>query len=283
MAVAVLLLVPQFVLPLVGPPGALHAQWLEPPGHGWVDLTVYRQDTDEAFGSDGEVRPFFADGRAVSTSVFVTAVAGVVDGLDAWIQMPYHRLTYDDIQDDRLRTGIGDTRFYLRTAPLRFLGSDLPFAIRAGVKVPVSDFEVDAEVIPLGDGQRDWEVMAELGHSFYPFPGYVSGWAGYRWREPNEATFREFGDEAFFVVQGGVDSGRWSLGLVGEGARTASEPSVAGLPFSNLERSVLTLHPSAGVGLGPGVLTLGARFSLVGRNLPAGHALVLGYFTRWAL
>lgn len=262
------------------PPG-VRAQWIEEPGTGWADLTGYYQETREAYDSRGTVRPFAGDGHAVSTSVFLTLAGGIAPGLDAWVQMPYHRLRYDDAVRDRLRTGIGDTRVYLRTAPLRFLGVDFPFAVRTGVKVPVGDFRVDAEVIPLGDGQRDWEVMAEVGHSFYPTSAYVSGWIGYRWRELNHDTRRDFGDEAFFLAKGGFSVGRWSFEVEAEGLETVTDPSALGLVVESLERSLLTMSPTVGWSAGPGTVTVGARFSLAGTNLPAGHAFTAGYFTRW--
>ncbi|MFP3949343.1 MAG: transporter [Longimicrobiales bacterium] len=262
-------------------PSAAEGQWLEAPGEGWADLAVYHQDTREAYDSRGTVRPFSGDGHAISTSTFLTLAGGLAPGIDAWIQVPYHRLEYDDLVDDRLRTGIGDTRFFLRTAPLEHLDIDFPFALRAGAKVPVGDFRVDAEVIPLGDGQRDWEVVAEVGHSFHPFPGYVSAWVGYRWRELDEDTGRDFGDEIFFLFQGGVSSDRWSFELVVEGLETVTDPRVVGLTIESLERRLVTLTPSVGISIGPGTASLGARFTLDGKNLPAGHALTAGYFTRW--
>ena len=35
--------------------GAVQAQWVESPGEGWADLTVYHLDTTENFGFDGEI------------------------------------------------------------------------------------------------------------------------------------------------------------------------------------------------------------------------------------
>jgi len=265
----------------IGSASGIGAQWLEPPGEGWIDLSLYHQETREAYDSRGTGRPFAGSGHAVSTSAFLTIAGGLAPGLDAWLQVPYQRLRYDDVVDDRLRTGIGDTRFYLRSAPLRYLGIDLPVAVRAGVKEPVGDFRVDAEMIPLGDGQRDWEVMAELGHSFHPTPAYVSGWIGYRWRELNEETGRDFGDEAFLLVQGGLSSGPWSVELVAEGLETVTDPTVLGLTIESLKRRLVTVAPSVGLSMGPGTVELGARFTLDGKNLPAGHALTAGYFTRW--
>ena len=163
----------------------LSGQWVEEPGKGWVALAVYHQDTRDRFGIDGDTRALSAEGRAVTTSSFLTMAMGLAPGVDLWSQFSFHRLRYDDVAGRRSSTGIGDARLWVRAAPLRWLGSKLPFAIRAGFKVPVGDFDVDAEVIPLGDGQRDWEAMAELGHSFWPRSLYLSGWVGYRWREEN--------------------------------------------------------------------------------------------------
>lgn len=262
-------------------PPQIVAQWIEEPGSGWADLTAYYQETREAYDSRGTERPFAGDGHAVSTSVFLTLAGGIAPALDAWVQVPYHRLRYDDAVRDRLRTGIGDTRIYLRTAPLRYLGIDFPFAVRTGVKMPVGDFRVDAEVIPLGDGQRDWEVMAEVGHSFYPTPAYVSGWVGYRWRELNDDTRRDFGDEVFFLAKGGFSVDRWSFEVEAEGLETVTDPSALGLVVESLERRLVTVSPTVGWTAGPGTVTVGARFSLAGTNLPAGHAFTVGYFTRW--
>lgn len=264
-------------------PADLTAQWVEEPGEGWVDLSVYHQDTREGYGARGERGPLFAGGHAVSTSAVLTVAGGVAPGVDAWIQVPFQRLRYDDFAGERLRTGVGDTRLYLRAAPLRLLGSDLPVAVRGGVKVPVADFEVDAEVIPLGDGQIDWELMVEAGHSLHPFPAYLAGWVGYRWRRPNRETRREFGDEAFFLLQAGGGGDPWSVEAVLEGWTTVTTPVFEGVPLSNAERELLQATGTVGYAAGPGSVRAGARTSLAGRNLPAGVALVLGYFGRWSL
>ncbi len=101
---------------------SVEAQWVEVPGEGWVDLTVYYIDTREHFDFDGEVRDFFADGHAVSTSAFLTVAAGILPGVDGWLQVPYHRLRFDDASGDRVRSGIGDTNVYLRIRPLHYPG-----------------------------------------------------------------------------------------------------------------------------------------------------------------
>ena len=258
------------------------AQWVEPPGRGWLDLSGFHLDTREAFHSDGDVRAFdpFTQGHAVSTSVFATVAVGLLHGIDAWVQVPYQRLRFDDLGGERLRTGIGDTRLYLRVQPGRYLGSEFPLAIRGGAKVPVGDFAVDAEIIPLGDGQTDWELVLEVGHSFYPVPAYVSAWVGQRWREANLESRRDFGDEVFFLLSGGIELGRLGASVIAEGW-DGGVPVIEGLSIASASRSMLRVTPSVSYSLGAGAARFGMQIPLSGSNLPAGNTLVIGYFIRW--
>ena len=264
--------------PAGGGPAA--AQWVEPPGRGWLALAVYHQDTREHFGATGDVRPFFADGRAVTTSSFLTSAVGVAPNLDLWTQFSFNRLRYNDIAGDRVSVGLGDVRTWLRVAPLGWLGVDLPVAIRGGVKIPVGDFDVDAEIIPLGDGQRDWELMAEVGHSFWPRSLYLSGWAGYRWREENTESRKDFGDEFFYFLQLGGRLGPlgYRVALDGwDGAAGVTE----GIRVPGFQRELVQLQPSVLYNVGSGQVEVGARFALRGRILPSGAALMAQYFRRW--
>ena len=75
--------------------GSAEAQWVETPGRGGADLTVCHLNTRQVFDIDGRVIDFFADGHAVTTSAFLTVAAGVLPGVDAWLQVPYQRLDYE--------------------------------------------------------------------------------------------------------------------------------------------------------------------------------------------
>ena len=260
--------------------GTATAQWVEPPGRGWLALAVYHQDTKEYFGTSSDVRSFFADGHAVTTSSFLTSAVGLAPSVDLWTQFSFNRLRYDDIAGHRASTGFGDVRTWLRVAPLTWLGVHIPFAIRGGVKVPVGDFDVDAEIIPLGDGQPDWELMAEVGHSFWPRSMYLSGWAGYRWREENTESRKDFGNEFFYFVQLGGQLGPlgYKLALDGwDGASGVTE----GIPVPSFQRELVQFQPSILYSVGSGQFEVGARFALRGRNLPAGTAFMAQYFKRW--
>ena len=267
-----------FLLAATG--GESAGQWVETPGNGWIALAVYHQDTRTRFGMQGTVRPFFAEGRAVTTSSFLTTAVGLARGVDLWTQFSFNRLRYDDVAGERASTGIGDARAWLRFAPLSWLGVATPFAIRAGAKVPVGDFDVDAEIIPLGDGQRDWEAMAEIGHSFWPRSLYLSGWAGYRWREENAESWKDFGNELFYYVQFGGRVGRMGYRLAMDGWDGASGVT-EGIRIPGFQRDLVQLQPSLLYDVGPGQFEVGARFALRGRNLPAGTTFMAQYFSRW--
>lgn len=260
-------------------PGPAHAQWVEPPGEGWVNVTLYHQDTRERFDQDARERAFFNGGHAVTSALYVTGALGLVEGVDVWAQVPLLRLQFDDNLEQRDRAGIGDVRLFARAAPLRPLGLSWPVAVRGGVKLPVGDFprEGGAEIIPLGEGQRDWELMLELGHSFYPRPLYVTGWVGYRWREEDEELLRDYGDERFFFVQVGGRVGRLGARLQVEGLDGLT-PEIEGVTLASARRELLEITPVVSWAVGPGSVEGGVRIPVHGRNLPAGETVLVGYF-----
>lgn len=263
-------------------PGRAAAQWIEDPGSGWVDVRLYYHDTREEYGPQGARQDLFARGHAITRSVYVTAAVGIFRGIDAWLQVPVHDFTFADAGGVRGRTGFGDPRLYLRVGPSLFGLSTFPVAIRGGVKIPAVEFPVDAEIIPLTEGQTDWELYLEAGHSFYPAPVYAMGWIGYRWREA-KGVERDPGDERTAYVAVGGDVGPrviWKLAAEGLWGRT---PLIERIAVENARRRILQIFPSVGVRLGPGAVDIGARIPLSGRNLPSGPALVLGYFFKWSL
>ncbi len=268
------------VLFLFGLPSVTRAQWLEPPGRGWVALAIHHQDTRDVFAPTGERVDFVLNGRAVATSAYLTGAAGVVDGVDVWLQLSFHGLRFDDQTGRRRSTGFGDTRAWVRIAPLRWLGLPVPVAVRGGAKLPVGDFDVDTELIPLGDGQRDWELLVEIGRSFYPLPLYAMGWIGYRWREEDTEGDRDFGDERFFFVRIGGSPGPVGVRLTAEGW-SGRPPRFGGLSARGQEREMIRIEPAVTLPLGPGEIEAGLRVPLAGKNLPAGTDLAVGYFARW--
>jgi len=261
-------------------PAAVVGQWVEEPGKGWVSVQYFYHDTRDRFDQFADETPFFADGHAVSNAVFATAALGLIPNWDVWVRVSWNSLDFTDAADERSRTGIGDTNVWLRVAPLKYFDIDFPFAIRGGVKAPTGDSPVDAEIIPLGEGQTDWEIMGEVGHSFWPAPYYVNGWVGYRWRKENEDTRKDPGEEVFFLAQVGGNTGRIGYKVIVEGW-DGDTPVIEGIPVRNARREYLQITPSISWDTGAGSLELGWRFPVRGRNLPSGGALTAGYFTRF--
>lgn len=266
---------------LLSGPWPAAAQWVSAPGEGWVQLSVYHQFTRTEFDRERKRDGLENEAEAVNTVAFLTVNAGLLPGLDVWAQVPWQRVEFNDALQDRTQTGFGDTRVWLRTAPLAYLGVDFPLAIRGGVKFPVSDFQVDSEIISLTDGQTDWELMLEVGHSFWPRSLWVAGWAGYRWREENEEILRDFGNQAFFLLQGGGRAGPIGYKLVVEGF-DGETPTIEGLQIASAERELFQIAPTLSYPVGPGHAELGAQIPLFGRNQLAGPSLVVGYFTEWS-
>lgn len=260
--------------------GELSAQWVVPQGSGWVDLAVYRQDTETRYDFAGERERFFADGRAISVSTFITAAAGVVRGVDVWTQLALHDLRYNDEAGRRRSTGPGDLKLFVRAGPEALGLNTFPVALRAGIKLPAGDFDVDAEIIPLGEGQVDVELMIELGRSLHPRSLWTSGWVGHRSRFQNTETLRTPGNEWFWFWNGGgrVGATGWTVAL--EGIH-GDDWMIEGLRISSARRRLVQGFITLDHPLGPGHVKLGARRTLGGRNFPAGAALSLGYFVRW--
>lgn len=269
------------LFPASTPPAG--AQWVNAPGEGWVEVSVSHHDTDEEYRSTGEVEPFFADGRMIATSAYVNGTLGLVRGLDAWLQAPVHHFRFDDAAGERTKTGFGDVRGWLRVGP-QVLGVTDPLpvavALRGGVKLPGSDFPIDAEVIPLTEGQRDWELILEVGRSLHPLPLYVKGWAGRRWRERNAAILWDPGDETFAFLAAGGTAGRLSWELAAEGM-WGDSPVKEGIRLESEQRKMIQLLPKVGIetGLGAASFQVGAQLPLDGSNLPAGPSLSVGLFS----
>lgn len=262
-----------------------YGQWIEPPGTGWAKVQVAYQDTRSRFDENGRVEPYFTeDARSITTTVRFTGAVGLWRGLDLWVDVPYHRLAFNDVTRDRVTAGLADPRVFLRVGP-SLVGVDalpLAVAVRGGVKFPVGDFRLDSEQISLSQGQRDWDLLLEVGKSLHPWPVYVMAWGGYRWREVNPQTQKKPGDtRLFYVAAGGaVDRFRWKLAVDGQFGRPPVRTDFD-LSLRQDRQELLQLIPTAGWAVGPGVIEAGVRVPLHGRNLPAGPVFTVGYFLTW--
>jgi hypothetical protein len=248
---------------------------------GWFQLSFAHQQTRTLFNPDRVARPLILDGTATTTSAYASAALGVLPGLELWGQIPFHALDYTDNGGSRDRSGFGDPRISVRMSPALVGAGSVPVVVRAGVKLPGSSFPVDATIIPLTEGQRDWELSIESWRSFAAERIYALGWVGYRWREENRETGRQPGSEVFIHgAVGGPFLRRFHWELGGDVLRGAA-PEQQGVTLDAARRELLQLQPTLAWNVGPGRIGVSAQVPLRGRNLPASPGFSAGYLVMW--
>jgi hypothetical protein len=253
---------------------------LPDPGAGWIQVAARGVRSARFYGAGGAVHDLPGGTEATTMSAYVTGAVGLVRGVEVWAQLPVHRLRVVDDAQTRVRTGLGDPRVSVRVGPGLFGLSHTPVSVRAGVKVPGTDFPVDSRVLPLSEGQTDYEIALESGARVFGEVAYFVAWAGYRWRTLDAATGREPGDERFGHLALGVDLGdvRLDLGVDALDGLAPVDNRVA-VPAS--ARRLIQLSPAVGWSAGSGRLEVGAHIPVSGRNLPTGPALSVGYLVAW--
>ena len=252
-----------------------------PAGGGWFQLSAYGQRATQSFNPNGDRQPFLANAEFNTRSVFFTGAVGVRTGLELWAQVPVHNLDVESVGGDSRTSGVGDIRMAARLGS-ELMGLTLPVSLRLGAKIPGSDFPVDATILPLTEGQRDWEISLESGHRVANRSTYIMGWVGYRWREENKKAAREPGDELFASLGAGGAMGRLSWQLTGD-ALLGGVPLAQGFPLPGDKRRLVQLLPTLGVGVGPGRLEATGQIPIWGQNLPAGVGISVGYRISWGL
>lgn len=255
------------------------AQWTQgEPGGVWVKSALFWQRTDEEFGASGERRKEFTGGEANSRAVFTDVILGVLPTVDLWLQIPYLDLTFTSPTESLHTDGFGDARAWLRWQAVTLGRGSTPISLRVGAKAPLGFAPIDAQLIPIGEGQWDLEVFGEVGHSFWPAPAYAQAWLGYRVRLRDAEALKDPGDEAVFLVEAGGSptaatllkatldgfvGGRWTV----EGVRTSTSRKIVTLQVGG------AIQPRK-----PVWLELDVRLPLAGRDFPAGAQYVVGLF-----
>ncbi|MEQ8330283.1 MAG: hypothetical protein RH859_07395 [Longimicrobiales bacterium] len=250
------------------------------PGAGWVQVAARGVRSTRFYGTGGSVHDLPGLTSATTVSAYLTGSVGLVPGLEIWGQLPVHRLDVRDEAVDRSRVGLGDPRVSVRVGP-ELLGFDpLPVSLRGGIKVAGSDFPVDSRVLPLSEGQTDYEVAVESGIRFGEGL-YAVGWLGYRWRTEDASSRREPGDERFGHLAFGGDLGSLRLEL-GLDALDGLAPRQDGLALPASARRLVQISPTVGWAAGAGRFQASAQIPVSGRSLPTGPAVGVGYLLAWS-
>jgi len=202
---------------LILPAGAMAGAWLQKPGGYYLKVLSSYLHTGEEFDSEGHRSPIGSAVPGVSNGSFedVSVAAYLEYGLsERWTlvgSVPYKYLTSSwteldgafQVERDIVANSGGVTDFRVGARyPLKRSG--FPVSLQGIVKLPLGyDPTPDIDQVPpLGSGKVDLALALLTGASLWPFPGYVSGFGGYRFRGG-------LADEVFFDVEAGA--GVWRV------------------------------------------------------------------------
>ena len=253
-------------------------------GQFWGKLTYFQQQTEEWYVGKGRGTPgtrarYDFDGQYESRAVFFESMYGVTDRLDLGLQIPYFDQSFANAALARTDTGLSDIR---ALAKFRLLAKPLVLAFKAGVKVPTGEFKNEDGLIPVGEGQWDFDFVGQIGRSFWPLPLYGNIDLGYRVRTRNEQIDRDPGDEWFLNAEMGYQLVR-QLMLLGKCEVLRSDPAIDFFGDFEIEtgiKRITYLTPALLYAVGQRTtIEAAVRFSLNGRNFPAGRQFVLGVAT----
>lgn len=208
--------------------------------------------------------------------MFTDLAYGVTDRIEFGVQIPFYSLEFRNLSNPNRpkTTKIGDIRLYAR---YRFLAQPVVVTVRGGVKTPTGGTNVDAEVVPVGEGQWDVEWFLDVGRSLSIFPGYANLGLGYRLRTTNSDFAHRPADEFSLLAESG-----WQITpfLMGKGAVSyliSGHPESLGFTLTRERRELLAVTPGLSYLL-DGVLTFeaGVNIPVTGQDLPAGPQLNVG-------
>ena len=250
--------------------------WTLSRGTTWLRTGFMVQITDDRYFIDGRRIPYFFEGHNQTLAAFVDLRHGISDRLEAVVQLPFFSISFDDLAAERNTTGIGDLRLGLR---YNLLPGPIVATVGAMVKFLTGEFVNDAEIVPVGEGQYDFEITAEVARSLWPRPGYVTALIGYRWRAANKETGIHHGNEVLWSFEAGYGvAPHVTLKALVRGLQ-GLETTSFGLPLPSLERRIVYLEPGVMVELSPRrTLELSVPMSLSGQNWPAGPVFNIGVF-----
>ena len=270
--------------------------WTLEKGQVWSKITYMSLSTNEHYDNDGNVGQIPA--RYKSQQVYFDVYYGLNDRIDVGVKIPYISNEFVDVSPehpfygapDKKDSGLGDVR---GVAKINLVNSaDLVGTLKLGFKAPMGEYREVPEALSITGGQWDFEVVAQLGRSFYPVPVYGNLDLGYRLRgeytdsNPSDAggvdrTYTP-GAEIVFNAEAGyspMDKLLVALkyeSIIGAEYDTINNPP-AGSQVETLNQSVAYLAPTVLVGLHPSVsLEAQARMTVSGSRYFAGSTYGVG-------
>jgi len=283
------------ILVLLAPVAVQAGAWMTPAGSLWTKVSLFRQTTDEWYTDNdqpilrpdntlgaipaGSRQPYRFNGNYESVALFMEGYYGITDAIDVGVQMPWFDQVFDDDTriDSPSEAGFSDLRLFARWQLI-----DRPFllTLKGGAKIPTAKFRNEDGLIPVGEGQWDYDFVVQMGRSFWPIPAYANVDLGYRVRTENESVLRDPGDEWLVTVEAGYNPTSDLLLAVKLEGLYGKAGSSFGLRSDSLIKRITYLSPSVSYRLfGETAVEAAMRFSVGGRNFPAGNQLTIGLST----
>ena len=280
------------LLPQMASAGA----WTLGKGQVWSKITYMSLSTNEHYGNDGNVGEIPA--RYKSQQVYFDVYYGLNDRIDVGVKIPYISNEFVDVSPDhpfsgapdKKDSGLGDVR---GVAKINLVNSaDLVGTLKLGFKAPMGEYREVPEALSITGGQWDFDVVAQLGRSFYPVPVYANVDLGYRLRgeyaDPNpsdaggvDRTYTPGAEFVFNAEAGYSPMDKLLVALKYESIMGAEYDTInnppAGSQVETLNQSVSYLAPTVLVGLHPNVsLEAQARMTVSGSRYFAGSTYGVG-------
>ena len=283
-------------LSVLMPQMASAGAWTLGKGQVWSKITAMSLSTNEHYDNDGNVGEIPA--RYKSQQVYFDVYYGLNDRIDVGVKIPYISNEFVDVSPDhpfskapdKKDSGLGDVRGVAKINLVQ--SADLVGTLKLGFKAPIGEYREVPEALSITGGQWDFDVVAQLGRSFWPVPVYGNVDLGYRLRgeyaDPNpsdaggvDRTYTP-GAEFIFNAEAGyspMDKLLVALkyeSIIGAEYDTINNPP-AGSQVETLNQSVSYLAPTVLVGLHPNVsLEAQARMTVSGSRYFAGSTYGVG-------
>ena len=283
-------------LSVLMPQMASAGAWTLGKGQVWSKITYMSLSTNEHYDNDGNVGEIPA--RYKSQQVYFDVYYGLNDRIDVGVKIPYISNEFVDVSSehpfhgapDKKDSGLGDVRGVAKINLVQ--SADLVGTLKLGFKAPIGEYREVPEALSITGGQWDFDVVAQVGRSFWPVPVYGNVDLGYRLRgeytDPNpsdaggvDRTYTP-GAEFVFNAEAGyspMDKLLVALkyeSIIGAEYDTINNPP-AGSQVETLDQSVSYLAPTVLVGLHPNVsLEAQARMTVSGSRYFAGSTYGVG-------
>jgi len=168
---------------LLAPVAVDAGAWTTPGGTLWTKVSWFRRSTDEWYADvdqpillpdntlgarpAGSRQPYRFNGQYESVALVLEGYYGITDAIDVGFQVPWFDQSFDDDTriDSPSEPGFSDAHVYARW---NFLTRPFLLTLKGGVKIPSGEFKNEDGLIPVGEGQADYDFVLQAGRSLWP-------------------------------------------------------------------------------------------------------------------